>query len=317
MGLMATAVSLTQEIASYGHIQIIRPTSIRRKEGALEACSAGERNRPGPSGTLSPAKQWDSGQLVARVVVDHSRPLEMRPGGGGAALSVCRNLVGAASFTAGVCGACHGVAKQSSSCRMIRNDTLHAPWGAMHVWMNRTARVARQDAESFRLGLSGCSEGGRPQGDKGQRPGQAESAANRRRLVRCDGVDVQVHLPQVGEARNSSGAACITDAARAGLVASVRLREPVCVGIVVAVTAMGPASGRLSREPQKRLQKRLQKAKSMCAGAWRAGSHPRRQAIRVPGAAHGGLVLAWCYTRHMVILCIAPGYQIPWSFRRG
>ncbi|KAH5483723.1 hypothetical protein HBI31_174140 [Parastagonospora nodorum] len=42
------------------------------------------------------------------------------------------------------------------------------------------------------------------QGDTGLRPGQAESAANRRRLVRCDGVDVQVHLPQVGEARNSS-----------------------------------------------------------------------------------------------------------------
>lgn len=52
MGLMATAVPLTQEIASCGHIQrrplvqrFLRPTGIRRKEGALEACSAGEQGQ--------------------------------------------------------------------------------------------------------------------------------------------------------------------------------------------------------------------------------------------------------------------------------
>jgi hypothetical protein len=214
-----------------------RPTSLRRKEGALEARSAGKqgqcaccslwrggrRNRPVTSGTLSPAKQWDSGQLVARVVLDHSRPLETRPGrGGGAALSVCRNLVRAASFNAGVCGACHGAAEQSSSCRMIRNDTLQAPLGLGAPFL-----VEQNGA--------GCTTASRVfppapvrmqrgwQGDTGQRPGQAESAANRRRLVRCDGVDVQVHLPQVGEARNSSVLHALLMLRGAGLAASLRL----------------------------------------------------------------------------------------------
>lgn len=70
----------------------------------LFALERGRRNWPGPSGTLSPAKQWDSGQLVARVVLDHSRPLETRPGGKGAALSVCRNLVRALLASTLACG---------------------------------------------------------------------------------------------------------------------------------------------------------------------------------------------------------------------
>lgn len=42
--------------------------------------------------------------------------------------------------------------------------------------------------------------------------------------MRCDGVDVQVHLPQVGEARNSRALHALLLLRRAGLLASVRLR---------------------------------------------------------------------------------------------
>jgi hypothetical protein len=82
-----------------------------------------------------------------------------------------------------------------SSCRMIRSTTLRAP-GTQCIVLDEsiTARLHNSKPDSFRLRLSGCSEG--DDCDKGLRPGEAESAASRRRLVRTPEGDVQVHLPQ-------------------------------------------------------------------------------------------------------------------------
>jgi hypothetical protein len=64
---------------------------------------------------------------------DHSRPLETRPGGRSAALSVCRNLVRPASSKYGRVrsdGACHGVAEL-----IVQDDSQRyaaGPWDAVH-----------------------------------------------------------------------------------------------------------------------------------------------------------------------------------------
>jgi hypothetical protein len=80
---------------------------------------------------------------------------------------------------------------------VIRSDALQAP-GLQCVVLDENITALLHGSKPT---LSACAchdtaARGRGDGDKGHRPGEAESAASRRRLVRRDGVDVQVHLPQ-------------------------------------------------------------------------------------------------------------------------